>query len=390
MEILPAGDAIGSHGKTYRFCGFDEIHGYKTWDILEAMQLDPTRPDSLMWVASYASLHHKPGIPLFDLFAIGKKDEDPRMFFSWYAADFCTDPSFEHLSPEDRANPSRESWKDSDYLEQQKRRLPAHKYRRLHLNLPGLPEGSAFSVEKIMDAIEAGISIRPYSSDLDYVAFVDMSGGSNDDACLSIAHLEGEDEKARAALDVVINQGAPCPFDPRRAVQRFARTLKKYRISVVTGDKYAGETFINDFEREGISYQVSEFSKSEIYESLEPHLNAGRVLLLDNGKMESQFLGLIWRGSKIDHPNGEHDDFANAAAGAIQKAFEDSQGPSIDDVSVGGRTLATASMRHVGLGTSRRNDGPWADDRRDIEVCGDGNEDGSDSIFNGLDDYGDW
>jgi hypothetical protein len=41
FEILPAGDVVGSHGKTYLFCGFDEIHGYKTWDIIEALQPDP-------------------------------------------------------------------------------------------------------------------------------------------------------------------------------------------------------------------------------------------------------------------------------------------------------------------------------------------------------------
>ena len=44
MQILPAQDIAGSHGKTYRFCGFDEIHGHRTWDLLEAMQLDPDAP----------------------------------------------------------------------------------------------------------------------------------------------------------------------------------------------------------------------------------------------------------------------------------------------------------------------------------------------------------
>ena len=45
LKILPAQDVFGSHGKTCRWEGFDEIHGYRTWDLLEAMQLDPTRPD---------------------------------------------------------------------------------------------------------------------------------------------------------------------------------------------------------------------------------------------------------------------------------------------------------------------------------------------------------
>ena len=46
-EILPAQDEVGQHGKSYRAALFDELHGYKTWDLLEAMQLDPTRPSCL-------------------------------------------------------------------------------------------------------------------------------------------------------------------------------------------------------------------------------------------------------------------------------------------------------------------------------------------------------
>jgi hypothetical protein len=314
LEILPAQDVIGSHGKTYLFCGFDEIHGYRNWDLLEAMQLDPTRPDALMWITSYASIYHKPGVPLFDLCQAAWRGEDPRMFFSWYAADRTTDPDLENAAPEDRANPSRGSWQDGNYLEQQQRRLPAHKYRRLHLNLPGLPEGSAFSVEKIMDSIERGVTVRPPELGVSYAGFVDMSGGSNDDAALAIAHRDAE---GRAVLDRVANQGPPPPFDPRKAVERFSAILKEYQLSSVTGDRYAGETFRADFQGHGIAYRVGELTKSQLYEAMEPKLNGSQAVFLDEPKLESQLLGLVWRGGKIDHPNGEHDDYANAAAGVV-------------------------------------------------------------------------
>ncbi len=126
LEILPAQDVAGAHGKTYLFCGFDEIHEYRNWDLFEAMQLDPTRLDAMMWITSYASIYHRPGVPLFDLLAGGWNGKDTRMFFSWYASDRTTDPDFENALPEDRANPSRNSWNDPGYLEQQQRRLPAH------------------------------------------------------------------------------------------------------------------------------------------------------------------------------------------------------------------------------------------------------------------------
>jgi hypothetical protein len=314
LKILPAQDIQGTHGKTYRRASFDEIHGYRNWDLFEAMQLDPTRPDAQMWITSYASIYHKPGTPLFDLMLQGKAGLDPRMFFSWYAADYTTDEDFKACDPETRANPSRGTWADPNYLEQQRRRLPAHKFRRLHLNLPGLPEGSAFQPEPVMGAIERGVTVRPPEPGIDYVAFVDMSGGSNDDAVLAIGHQDAEE---RAVLDRVLNQGQPPPFDPHAAVERFAKALKEYRIGRVSGDPFAGETFRADFQGYGVTYMVSDMTRSQLYESMEPSLNGHHVVLLDQPEVEQQLLGLVWRGGKIDHPPGNHDDWANAVAGVV-------------------------------------------------------------------------
>jgi hypothetical protein len=318
LEILPAGDIKGSHGKVYLFCGFDEIHGYKTWDILEALAHDPTRHDSLQWITSYASIYHRPGVPLFDLFARGKSGKDRRMYFSWFAGDFTTDKSSENLPPEEKANPSRKSWGDDDYVATERGRLPSHKFRRLHLNLPGSPEGAAYSAEKIMDSVDRNVAVRPPEKGISYFGFVDMSGGSSDDACLGIAH---RDIDGKAILDRIVNQGQRPPFDPGVAVKRFVAVLREYHCSSVTGDQYAGLTFVSAFTNLGISYTVAELSKSELYESIEPHFNAGKILLLDVQELESQFLGLVWRGNKIDHVNGEHDDWSNAGAGAIHKVM---------------------------------------------------------------------
>ena len=148
-----------------------------------------------------------------------------------------------------------------------------------------------------------------------YVAFVDMSGGSNDDAVLAIAHRDAA--RNIAVLDSLMTQTGGVPFNPRDAVRKFAGELKAWGLSRVTGDAYAGETFRRDFEASGISYSVSTLTKSDIYDAFEPKLNAGEVELLDDGKLQEQLLTLVIRGSKIDHQSGDHDDFANAAAGAI-------------------------------------------------------------------------
>ena len=66
LRILPAQNAVGQHGKTAAFIGYDEIHGYKNYDLFEALAPDPTRPDSLIWITSYDTIYNSPGIPLRD------------------------------------------------------------------------------------------------------------------------------------------------------------------------------------------------------------------------------------------------------------------------------------------------------------------------------------
>jgi hypothetical protein len=314
LKILPARDIAGTHGKTAVFIGFDEIHAYKSHDLYEALALDPHRPDALMWVTSYDTIYNTPGIPLYDFKQIAKAGADPRMLCSWYSADWCTDPQFAELEPELRANPSIGAWPEGrDYLEQQKRRLPTHKYRRLHLNLPGAPTGAFFDQGKVMAAIVVGRTVLPYQEGRKYYAFIDMAGGSADDAVLAIGH----DENGRVVLDIIVKQAGEPPFNPRTAVRKFVQVLRSYHLSRVTGDNFAGRTFAVDFEAESITYDVCSRPKTELYEQLEPALNAGEVELLDEPKLQEQLLTLVTRGTKIDHENNGHDDFSNAAAGCV-------------------------------------------------------------------------
>jgi hypothetical protein len=51
--------------------------------------------------------------------------------------------------------------------------------------------------------------------------------------------------------------------------------------------------------------------------ALEPKLNAGEIELLDIPELQEQLLTLIVRNGRIDHQPGDHDDYANGAAGAL-------------------------------------------------------------------------
>ena len=152
---------------------------------------------------------------------------------------------------------------------------------------------------------------RQPERDIKYFAFCDMSGGSADDACLAIAHAEGD----ICVLDWVAKQNGPAPFNPRNAVAKFCDILHDWNISSVTGDSYAGSTFRHDFYDRGVKYISSHLDKTEIYETFEPRLNAGEVRLYDDPTLTQQLLTLVVRGAKVGHEPGGHDDYANACCG---------------------------------------------------------------------------
>jgi hypothetical protein len=173
-----------------------------------------------------------------------------------------------------------------------------------------------FNLDVLRARVVAGRFELAPASGRDYAAFVDPSGGSSDSFTLAIAHADGD----TAVLDLV--REVRSPFSPEAVVAEFAADLKRYRISEVTGDAYAGEWPREQFSKRGIEYRVSERNRSEIYLELLPAVMSGGVELLDNPRLVSQLVGLerrVARSGKdsVDHAPGGHDDLANAAAGVL-------------------------------------------------------------------------
>lgn len=162
---------------------------------------------------------------------------------------------------------------------------------------------------------------RGYDSGLRYFAFVDPSGGSSDAFTLSVAHRQGD----AIHIDAVFAKNAP--FSPNAVVDEFTSILRTYRISQVTGDRYAGEFPRELFRRYGVTYNVARKNRSEMYQSLLPLLNSGRITLPQNDRLVKELVGLernVVRSGRetIDHPRGQHDDLANAVAGAAELCSE--------------------------------------------------------------------
>jgi hypothetical protein len=152
-----------------------------------------------------------------------------------------------------------------------------------------------------------------------YRCFVDPSGGSADSFTLAIAH---KDADKRVVVDAV-REVRP-PFSPETVIIDYAALCKRYHVTRVMGDRYAGEFPRELFKKYGgIAYDLATKTKSDLFRDLLPLLNSGRVVLPKNERLVSQLCGLERRVSRagkdsIDHGLGGHDDLANAVAGVCE------------------------------------------------------------------------
>ncbi len=169
----------------------------------------------------------------------------------------------------------------------------------------------------------------PPRSGVPYAAFADMSGGRHDDACLAIAHKEGQ----IIVLDCL--ERFPAPHDPHQVVAGMVMTLRRYGIDKILGDAYSAEWCRTTYQSHGITYNRASTSvykegsqvknkiakpKNILYMELLPRLTSGTVELLDDEVLISQLASLQRRtrsGGRdvVDHVQGAKDDAANCLAG---------------------------------------------------------------------------
>ncbi len=166
--------------------------------------------------------------------------------------------------------------------------------------------------EVIAGAVRDYRELPPIDS-VTFYAGCDPAGGGADAFTASVAHQDGE----RIVVDWVRGWRAT---KPESVVSEIAGLLRPYGIQEISGDRYSGAWVRNAFERHGISYNVAEKNRSELYLELLPALNQGRVDLPNEPTLIRELKGLERRTSRsgrdsIDHGiGGHHDDYANAVA----------------------------------------------------------------------------
>jgi len=181
---------------------------------------------------------------------------------------------------------------------------------------------SIFPIEGIQAVVNHS---RPLEWPVDrfrYVGFLDAAGGSGQDSMTAaVAHRENE----KVILDWVIE--AVPPFSPAEISRQFAEKFRKYGITRVQADKYAGSWPSETFQKHGVQVKPVTMTKSEIYLEALPLINSQQIELPDHKKLLFQLQSLERRvrsggRDSIDHPQNihSHDDLANSACGALVSA----------------------------------------------------------------------
>jgi hypothetical protein len=184
------------------------------------------------------------------------------------------------------------------------------------------------SIEALEACIIPGRFELPKIENVSYYAFVDPSGGRGDAMTLSVCHKEDGGNIVQDCIRYIHP-----PFNPQECVKEFSDVIKSYGLSSVEGDRYSGEWCSSAFEAEGIAYQNTDLSKSDIYLEFLPLIMQGQLELLDNRQQTTELRQLERRTGRskdtIDHPPGLHDDVANAGAGACVLTSRQGGGPTV-------------------------------------------------------------
>jgi hypothetical protein len=124
------------------------------------------------------------------------------------------------------------------------------------------PVGAVRLLEAV---VERGITVRPPHIDTHYQAFCDPSGGMSDAFTAAIAHKEERQSGERIVVDCLFERHAP--FNPSEVIEDIARLLKTYRVSEVTGDRYAAAFVVEAFRKSGIEYRHSRLDRKRCFQA---------------------------------------------------------------------------------------------------------------------------
>lgn len=242
------------------------------------------------------------------------------------------------------------SWVSADFLEQQRRILPEHVYRRLHGNewteaggayLTYAEVESIFGAERVLSCQE-----REHYLGLDI-------GLSGDATAASVLHREGE---AVLVHDLVSWQGTRSDKVRLEDVEAWVLDAAQHRYSgaVLHADPWQAVGLLQRLGGAGVRCEEATFSqqyRGHLFQNLLELVRGGRLRCFPHETLRDELLSLEFRevgGSlRVDHPSGGHDDHAVAVAVAALAAVQGAGGSLagwLRDTGQGGADESEAAM----------------------------------------------
>ena len=321
-----AHDTPGAAGNMANCTIFDELWGLRDREFFHQLTQNPVRKQPLTLITTYAGYDRNS--LLYELYERGKRGDDPSFYFFWPEG-------------EEAANPA--SWVTRGYLDQQRRRLPAQVFRRLHCNqwsTPDEPFVEAWQVERCTTGKRNLAGALP---GVDHVLTCDL-GLTRDRAAVAVLHRD--DRRGRTVLDDLrVWEGSrQRPVRIAEVAATLEELHRRFRPRWVVVDPWEMRSFIQAHPH----WRIAEFNfagspmremAQALYAAiadgeLELYPAAGRFRGRDGADhdLQRELMSLVLvegpGGYKFDHRSGQHNDMAVAVGMGVWKLAREAGRPA--------------------------------------------------------------
>ena len=291
-------DAPLQHGLNPHFVIWDEIWNQPNYALWEALTHSPARKQPLHYVTSYVGYKPWEGDLCFDLFTAGRRGKDKRMHFFY---------SQENLA----------SIVTAEYLDQQRRRLPDHIYRRLHCNQWTTGSGTFLTQADVKAAIDHTLC-QQFQGDvhgvLRYHLALDL-GLRRDRTAIAVVHKDPD--SGLIILDHLRLFYAPKggEIQIEEVEDHIIQLAVDFNLASIQFDPWQSIRSKQRLESKGLNITEFVFSGSNIAKmtaNLFSCFKDKRIKLLEHKELIKELLSVkvVERsyGYRIDHESGSFDD----------------------------------------------------------------------------------
>jgi hypothetical protein len=235
-----------------------------------------------------------------------------------------------------------------------------------------------------------GVSQLPPRDKVKRICTVDASGGGADAFTSSIMETDGRGPTQ--TMTQILLRGWEKPRSAQISLEgvvaEIARLAKDHGLREVWGDRYTQRWIIEAFARHHITYRHPHvkrdgkpiyLDRSLAYLASESLFASGRIRILDHPRLIRELKNLERRptqsGDKIDHPTGQHDDYASVTclgAGMLISTSGDfppqtwAANKTFGGPSQSGPVVDSKGTRHLGQGHFRAASGETFYDPRGL------------------------